>query len=127
MTPVMLYGLTVHALWHAPLYAWLLLLSGWARRAVFLWVVLPPLAIVALERMAFGTRYFGSLLAYRLGGAMREAFDVGTPQKHAPVIDRLSQLDPVGFVTSPGLWIGLAFAAVFLAAAVRLRRYREPI
>jgi hypothetical protein len=25
------------------------------------------------------------------------------------------------------LWIGLAVAAAFLAAAVRLRRYREPI
>jgi hypothetical protein len=30
-------------------------------------------------------------------------------------------------VTTPGLWIGLLLAAIFLAAAVRLRRYREPI
>ena len=36
-------------------------------------------------------------------------------------------LDPVGFLSSPGLWLGLLFAAAFLAAAVRLRRYREPI
>jgi len=28
---------------------------------------------------------------------------------------------------SPGLWIGLAVAVAFLAAAVRLRRYRDPI
>jgi hypothetical protein len=34
---------------------------------------------------------------------------------------------PGSFLSSPGLWIGLAIAAVFLAAAVRLRRYREPI
>jgi len=37
------------------------------------------------------------------------------------------QLVPVHFFTEPGLWIGLAIAAVFLAAAVRLRRYRGPI
>jgi hypothetical protein len=28
---------------------------------------------------------------------------------------------------SPGLWIGFAIAAVFLFAAVRLRRYQGPI
>ena len=32
-----------------------------------------------------------------------------------------------GGTQSPGLWIGLGFAAAFLAAAVRLRRYRDPI
>ena len=31
------------------------------------------------------------------------------------------------FLSSPGLWIGLAIAAAFLAAAVRLRRYQGPI
>jgi hypothetical protein len=31
------------------------------------------------------------------------------------------------FLGSPGLWIGLAVAAAFLAAAVRLRRYQGPI
>jgi hypothetical protein len=31
------------------------------------------------------------------------------------------------FLSSSGLWIGLAVAAAFLAAAVRLRRYQGPI
>jgi hypothetical protein len=31
------------------------------------------------------------------------------------------------FLTSAHLWIGLAVTALFLAAAVRLRRNREPI
>jgi hypothetical protein len=30
-------------------------------------------------------------------------------------------------LASPGFWVGLAITAAFLAAAVRLRRYREPI
>jgi hypothetical protein len=37
------------------------------------------------------------------------------------------QLTPGKFLSSPGLWIGLVFALALLAAAVRLRRYREPI
>ena len=39
----------------------------------------------------------------------------------------LDQLDPVKFLGTPGLWIGLGLAAVFLAAAVWLRRNREPL
>jgi len=34
---------------------------------------------------------------------------------------------PAHFFINPGLWIGLALTAAFLAAAVRLRRYRWPI
>jgi hypothetical protein len=41
-------------------------------------------------------------------------------------ITQLAQLDPLRFLSTPGLWIGLVFAAVFLAAAVRLRRSRDP-
>ena len=40
---------------------------------------------------------------------------------------RLAHLGLGSFFISPGLWIGLAVAAAFLAVAVRLRRYREPI
>jgi len=49
------------------------------------------------------------------------------------LVDPLFVIDPVGLMTparylsSPGLWVGLAVAAVFLAAAVWLRRDREPI
>ena len=129
MELALLYGVIVLALWHAPFYAWLLLVSGWARRATFLWAVLPPLAIAAFERIAFGTSHFGSLLAGRLLGFASDAFTFQTPDG-APVdphLITLAQLTPGKFLGSPGLWVGLVFAAAFLAAAVRLRRYREPI
>ena len=129
MELVLLYGVIVLALWHAPLYAWLLLVSGWARRATFLWAVLPPLAIAAFERIAFGTSHFGSLLGDRLFGFAAEAFAFRTPDG-APVDPHfipLAQVAPGRFLSSPGLWIGLLVAAALLAAAVRLRRYREPI
>lgn len=124
---VMFYGLAVHALWFAPIYGWLLLVSAWARRAPFLWTVLPLLGVAALERMAFDTWHFMHMLQYRLTGAMTQAFAFkAKPGAHVS-IDRLTQLDPARFLTRPGLWIGLVFAVAFLAAAVRLRRYREPI
>jgi ABC-2 type transport system permease protein len=125
----LLYGLIVLALWHAPLYAWLLLVSGWAKRATFLWVVLPPLAITIFERIAFRTSYFGSLLKDRLIGFAGDAFNFHTPDGVPidPHFIPLTQLTPGKFLSSSGLGIGLIFAAIFLAAAVRLRRYREPI
>lgn len=125
MILVLLYGLIVHVLWHAPLWAWLLLVSSWARRTPILWAVLPPLALGLFERIAFQTTYFGQLMKYRVMGAMVEGFVL--KQEDKGLVLRLGQLDPLGFVGSPGLWIGLAAAAAFLAAAARLRRQRDPI
>lgn len=126
-TVIMLYGLAVHALWLAPIYGWLLLVSAWARRTPFLWAAIPLLALSALEKLAFNTSHFVSLLKYRVVGAMSEAFVSMPGHRSDEVLDQLAQLEPVGFLTSPGLWLGLAFAVACLAAAVRLRRYREPI
>jgi ABC-2 type transport system permease protein len=126
---VLLYSLIVLTLWHAPIYAWLLLVSGWARRATFLWAVLPWLAIAAFERLAFRTSYFGLLLQNRMFGFAAAAFNIHTPRGDSidPHLIPLSQLAPGRLLSSPGLWLGLIFAAACLAAAVRLRRYREPI
>lgn len=120
---IMIYGLTVHSIWFAPIYAWLILISAWVRRAPLLWAVLPPLVLVALERMVLSTAWFGHLLRYRFIGAMSEAFVNGTRGD----IKGFSQLSPLKFLGAPGLWIGLIAAAIFLAAAVSLRRNREPI
>jgi ABC-2 type transport system permease protein len=60
--------LTVHGLWYAPLYAWLLLVSAAAPRAPFVWAVFPPFVIWGVEKMAFNTTYFLSLLKVRLTG-----------------------------------------------------------
>jgi ABC-2 type transport system permease protein len=124
---VMLYGLIVHALWFAPIYCWLLLVSAWARRTPVLWAALPWVAVSVVERVAFSTSYFGNLMRYRVTGAMTEAFAVQPKGPGHGIIDQLTQLDPGRFLNAPGLWVGLAFAAVCLAAAVRLRRNREPI
>src|SRR6266849_3012864 len=114
---VLLYGLVALALWHAPIYGWLLLVSGWARRATFLWAVLPIIAIQIFEKITFNTSYFGSLVKHRLMGFAPDAFEFHG--RDHPTIDSLAQLAPGRYLSSPGLWIGLVFAAAFLAAAVR--------
>lgn len=121
---VVLYLLAVHSLWFARIYAWLLLISAWARRTPLLWAALPFVAIPLVERIAFQTSYFGDLLMYRVDGALMEAF--GAPSQ-APILFRLSKYSPMSFLTSSGLWLGLAVAAICLEAAARVRRDRPPI
>lgn len=122
---VLLYGLGALSLWHAPIYGWLLLVSGWARRATFLWAVLPLIIIQIFERITFQTSYFGSFLKHRLMGFAPDAFDF-LGRQH-PTIDSFAQLTPLKYLGSPGLWVGLLLAAAFVAAAIRLRRYRGPL
>lgn len=42
-------------------------------------------------------------------------------------MDPMTHLTPGHFRISPGLWIGMAVAALFRAAAARLRHSPEPI
>ncbi len=117
MSRMLLYHLLImHGLWYAPVYSWLLLVSGWARRAAFLWAVLPWLAICVLEKIAFNTWHFAHSLGYYFNGG---------PPGVASEVDMF----PATMIqlSSPGLWVSLAIAAAFLAAAVRLRRYQGPI
>jgi ABC-2 type transport system permease protein len=116
--------LTAHALWPAPVYCWLLLVSGWARRATFLWAALPIVAIGGLEKIAFNTSHFAAMVGARFIGA------TATMASTSPDVfpsNPMTHITPTAFLAAPGLWIGLAVAAAFLAAAVRLRRYQGPI
>jgi ABC-2 type transport system permease protein len=123
MSLLMLYHLlTAHALWPFPVYSWLLLVSGWARRATFLWAALPLIAIAGVEQIVFHTWHFARLVGSRLIGDT-ETIAAGGMFPTGP----MTHITPGIFLTSPGLWIGFALAAAFLAAAVRLRRYQGPI
>jgi len=123
--PVMLYFVVAMTLWHAPFYASLLLVSAWARRAPFLWATLPVLVITVVERHTLYTSNVTAFLRYRSLGFFNEAFAVG--DRADKTLARLPTLTPGNFFTSPGLWLGLLFAAACLAAAVRLRRERDPV
>jgi len=116
--------LAAHALWPFPAYCWLLLVSGWARRAPLLWAALPVVAIAGLEKIVFGTSHFAAVVGRRLiGGGAPTDFTSGGMLPTGP----MTHITPARFLGAPGLWIGFAVAAVFLTAAVRLRRYRDPV
>jgi ABC-2 type transport system permease protein len=119
----LLYHLvTVHSLWYAPIFGWLLLVSAWTRRAPVLWAALPLLAIALVEKIAFNTTHFATMLGNRMGGgAEAVTMPGGSP------MDPMTHLTPAHFLTSAGMWIGLAMTAAFLAGAVRLRRSQGPI
>jgi ABC-2 type transport system permease protein len=132
------YILLAFALWYAPVAAWLLLVSAWAKRSAILWAVSPPIALVVFERVAFRTHVVSDLLEYRLKHGFFSAFQGGfvidgrgpTTEIHmgqgfpANVVEILN---PLGFLSNPWLWVGLVVAAAFTASAIWLRRYREPI
>lgn len=115
--------LGIHGLWYAPIYGYLLLVSAWARRAAFLWAALPPIALCFVEKIAFNTSHIANLLLYRLSGE-NEGAPFTLPSAS---MDPMHHLELGRFLGSPGLWIGLAFTAICLVAAARLRRSRGPI
>lgn len=130
---LMLFGLMIAMLWYAPVAAWLLLISAWARRNLFLWAVLPPVFAVMLERIALGTDRIGDFLRYRLFGIWRElgvreglgdALRIGG--ERLPRVDRLFDvIDASPVLGDPHLWLGLLFAAALVRVTIRIRRRRD--
>ena len=128
MPLVLLYGIGVMTVLQAPLYAWLLMVSAWARRRAALWAFLPPLGFGAVEQMVLGHHSrFRDLMRGLLIDPFALAFAVDpTRAAPPPVIDRIALLDPFAIWGRPGVWIGLGLTAAFLFIAIRLRRDREP-
>ncbi|HEX3665185.1 MAG TPA: hypothetical protein VHU23_08130 [Rhizomicrobium sp.] len=124
MSLTLIYLIVTGTLWYAPIYGWLLMVSAWARRMTFLWAVLTPIGVAVVERIAFDTNYAGSLIRYRLKGFLDLGFV--QPARNTTTIDPAALMTPAHFFASPGLWIGLMVAVAFVAAAVWLRRGREP-
>jgi ABC-2 type transport system permease protein len=113
------------SLWNAPIWGWLFLVSGWAKRVTFLWAVGPPLALDVFERLALHTHYVGELINYRLTGGLGELFGTKLNAGGHQTLDT-DHLDVAHFFSTPGLWIGLVVAAALFAAVVWQRRYRSP-
>jgi ABC-2 type transport system permease protein len=131
---IFLYALVAAVLWYLPVFAYLLLVSASAGRAVMLWAVLPPLGLMLVEKIIFRTDYVSDLIGNRIAGWIPLAFDVGHRSEHAVVIDgeRIpfsahigEVIDPAAFFSSPGLWLGLIAAAVLTYAAIMVRRHRS--
>ncbi len=131
MLVTLAYLSVICALWNAPIYGWLFMVSSWARRVAFLWAILPWLGLMLIEKIGLDTNYVARLIGYRLNGAIQEGFTELPHRKNMVPADvtsahLISWLDPEKFFTSPGLWLGFVAFAVFMAAAVWFRRMRDP-
>jgi len=125
----LIYFLIAMAFWYAPLYAWLLFVSAWAKRGTFVWAVIPPLAILTIQSTALQTTVFTDLAKSRLVGGFAQAFSAKAKDMATGEAARSGGVtpDPAKFLSSPELWIGLLVAALLIFAAIQLRRRREPI
>jgi len=130
---LMLYGVIVSIFWYAPLAAYLVLVSAWARRSVFLWATLPPVFAILVERFVFGTHYVTGLIEYRTVGIwhavdLEHSIEHTMTQGHNHIVSLTGVFDKLD-VSLPflniDLWLGLAVAAGFVFAAARIRRYRD--
>jgi hypothetical protein len=103
-----------------------------------LWAVFTPVAVMVFERVAIGTHYVQDMINHRLRDPVIAALaprgrgaevTVGSEGIRTEGIPNrvLDALDPVGFLSNPWLWVGLVVAAAFVAAAIWMRRYREPL
>lgn len=126
---ILAYGLITQSLWYAPIVGWLLLVSVWAKRTPIVWAIAPPAGLMMFEKIAFNHAGWRGLVSDRLGGDFKRAFVVPEAAKGdaSALGPMLPHIDPIRFLTSPGLWGGLIVAALMLYAAIRLRRSRDPI
>ena len=135
---LMLTLVVMSSLWYAPVFAYLMLISAWARRNPFLWAVLPPLLLAVTERIAFGSSYLGRLFGARLAGVLTSlgvndpeggAFSgamLQTPAGKLPSLPAVFDLlDYRQLLANIDLWIGVAVAVALVYAAIRVRRYRD--
>ena len=125
MSLLLLYHLlVVHGLSWAPVFGWMLLVSAWARRVPMVWALLPPIAIAVGERIAFNTSHITHKVGELLSGARTVA---SSPPGGMPMDPMTTHVTAARFLGTPGFWIGLLLTAMFLAAAIRLRRRQVPI
>lgn len=135
-TVFLAYSFLVQSLWYVPLIGWVMLASAWARRSPFIWVVLPPIVLVILEQTLLRSTRFAEILADRVVGviplayqmdhtqweAMRDSIESGNVDSVARITD---VINPTPLLMSGQLWTGFIVGALFVAAAIWLRRYRD--
>ncbi len=118
----------VSALWMLPMLAWVLLVSAYANRMPFLWAILIPAILVAIEAIFFETAEVLRWIAIHMGGWSEYAFgnyhdkidgprDLLTTLMGGPQIQALSYT-----LTNVNFWVGVIIAAGFVFAAIEIRK-----
>lgn len=129
------YAVLVGAIWYFPVGAWFLAVSAWAPKNPFLWGLVPPGALFAVEKLIRGKSWVGEQIAQRIDGWMPLAFNAhvggaaakGLKVNNEPLVipaNLLDWIDPRPLFSSPALWLGIAAGLALVFLAVQGRRYR---
>jgi ABC-2 type transport system permease protein len=123
-----IYLIVTLGIWYLPVAAWLMLISAWARRAVMLWSLLPPLGLYLVERWFLGTHVVGPLLRDRLFGYASEGFH-GQPHglMPAPPGTVWDFVNPAGFFSSISTWAGAAVGVALIFGVIQVRYRRTEL
>jgi ABC-2 type transport system permease protein len=121
-----------YAFWWLPIAGWLLLASSLARRAPFLYAVIPPVFIVISELLLHwfgiidtkGLAFLGWLGRQVSGGADLETLKTAAMLPMDEMI--LAMLHPSN-AASVSLWLGMAVGTCLIAGAVMVRRHYPEI
>jgi ABC-2 type transport system permease protein len=92
-------------IWFSPFIGWLLFVSAWTKRSPLLMAFLPLMLVPTLEYWVF--------------------FDEKEFIAHADAVSLIAHIDLGKFLTSPAMWAGLVVTALFVTAAIYVRRYRD--
>ncbi len=127
---ITLVSVVAGTLWYAPITAFLMLVSVWARRSVQLWVILPPIILAVGESFALGSHHIRDILFYRLGGVfVHSMFTLPRPSPddngRATLNLLFANIDPSPVFANVDLWLGVVVAALLIVATIRIRQYRD--
>jgi ABC-2 type transport system permease protein len=133
-----LYVIVTSAIWYLPIAAYLLVVSAWAKRAVMLWSILPPIALLLAERWFLGSHVIMEQMGQRLLGYPQFAFrdDPGCCSWVTTVVENDTLRTPTsiwgffnigGFVSSAETWIGVVVGVALVVGAIQLRTRRTEI
>lgn len=142
---VLLLTILIAGLWSAPVFAWCILCSAFAKSKPFLWAVFVPgtvgflqMWINTLQSMSFSNNWIWTSIGERLlfslspqylaakssdakgilelDMEMSPEIDFSLSQQAAGMLNRLTDLD---------LLLGIPFAVICILLAIQIRRYRD--
>jgi len=116
-------------LWYLPILSYLMVVSVWARRNAFLWAVLPPVAILAIEGLLHQSNHVGRFLGRRFIG-MFQILEASAGRMFGDENEGFVTLGQVvksvsAVFTHYETWAGVLAAAAMIFVAIRIRRYRD--
>ena len=120
------------AIWMSPFVGWFLFVSAFTKRSPLLMAFMPLVLIPLLELIFLRSSVFAEAVFTRRGMIplfrgmdWKGFFDEENLHISEEAVSLLAHLDVVQFLTSPSMWAGVLVCALFVTAAIYVRRYRD--